>query len=99
MGKLKIEHLTIGTGSTFAIYDRKQSPEELFLEDTDELDVYKVTLREGTYSHIDQEFKEGHFEVTLSVGSSWHGYVISQMPDLTPESEPESITLTLKVER
>ncbi|MNP62068.1 hypothetical protein D3C76_1573130 [compost metagenome] len=99
MGKLKVEHLTIGTGSRLAIYDRKQSPEELFLEDTAELDVYKVTLRDGTYSHIDQEFKEGHFEVALSVGSSWQGYVITQMPDMTPESEPESITLTLKVER
>ncbi|CAI8803760.1 putative SCP2 domain-containing protein [Pseudomonas sp. IT-P74] len=99
MGKQKIDHLTIGAGSSTAIYDRKQSPEELFLEDTDELDVYKVTLREGTYGHNGQELKEGSFEITLSVGGSLCGYVITQMPDLTPEDEPESITLTLKVER
>ena len=45
MGKLKIDRLSIGTGSRAALYDRKQSPEELFLEDTDKIDVYRSEER------------------------------------------------------
>ena len=99
MEKLKVDRLSIGTGSRAALYDRKESPEELFLEDTDEIDVYRVTLREGTFSHAGDPALEGEFDVTLSVGSSFQGYVITQIPDITKEGEPESITLTLQVER
>lgn len=99
MGKLKIDRLSIGTGSRAALYDRKQSPEELFLEDTDKIDVYRVTLREGTYSHAGDPALEGEFDATLSVGGSFQGHVITQIPGLTKEGEPGSITLTLQAER
>ena len=97
MGKLKIERLTISSGSSLATYDREKSSEELFLEDTDELDVYKVTLREGTYGHTGEVAEEGEFEATLSIGGSRHGHVVTQVPGHTRDGEPETIILKLKV--
>jgi hypothetical protein len=96
---LKVERLTISSSSNLATYDREKSSEELFLEDTDELDVYKITLREGTYGHTGEVTKEGEFEATLSIGGSLHGHVVTQMPGRTREDEPETIVLTLKAER
>ncbi|MBJ2205679.1 hypothetical protein JFT33_03620 [Pseudomonas carnis] len=99
MGKLKVERLTISSGSSLATYDREKSSEELFLENTDELDIYKVTLREGTYGHTGEVHEEGEFEASLSVGGSLHGFVVSQFPGSTQDGQPETIILTLKAER
>ena len=99
MGKLKVDRLTVSNGSSVAIYDRSKVAHELFLEDTDDLDVFQVTLVAGTYSHSGQEVEEGAFEVDLSVGGSCHGHVLHSMADRTPDGEPGSVTLKLKVER
>ncbi|WP_460410399.1 MULTISPECIES: hypothetical protein [unclassified Pseudomonas] len=99
MGKIKIERLTISSGSSLATYDREKSTEDLYLEDTDELNVYKVTLREGTYGHTGEVRAQGEFEASLSIGSSMHGHVVSQLPGLTQEGEPETIILTLEADR
>lgn len=99
MGKIKIDRLTISSGSSLATYDREKNSEELFLEDTDEQDVYRVTLREGTYGHTGEVRSEGEFEVSLSIGGSLHGHVVTQLPGNTREDEPETIILTLKAER
>ena len=99
MGKMKVERLTISSGSSLATYDREKSSEELFLENTDELDVYQVTLREGTYGHTGEVREEGEFDATLSIGGSLHGHVLTQISGRTREGEPETIILTLKVER
>jgi hypothetical protein len=99
VGKVKVERLTISAGSSLAIYDRNESSQDLFFEDTAELGVYKVTLVEGTYSHNGQEGEEGSFEANMSIGGSWHGHVLTSMADPTPDGVPASVTLTLKVEQ
>ncbi|UDI95293.1 hypothetical protein [Pseudomonas sp. IAC-BECa141] len=99
MGKIKIERLTVSSGSSLATYDREKSTEELFLEDTDELNVYKVTLREGTYGHTGEVRAQGEFEVDLSIGGSMHGHVVAQLLGRTQDGEPETIILTLEAER
>lgn len=81
-----------------AIYDRSKSSAELFLEDTQDLDVFKVTLVEGTYGHTGHEVKQGEFTANLSVGGTIHGHVLTSMADSTPEGQPASVTLTLKAE-
>ncbi len=98
MGKRKVEHLTIGEGSRMAIYDRKQSPADLYFEETADADVFKVTLVEGTYGHDGQELNEGQFYATMSAGGSLQGYVLTSMADQTAADQPVSITLTLKAE-
>lgn len=81
-----------------AIYDRKKVSADLYFEETSELDVFKVTLVEGTYSHGGEELEEGRFDATMSAGGNLQGYVLTSMADPTPDGVPASVTLTLKAE-
>jgi hypothetical protein len=101
MGSLMITRLTVSDGSRSVTYDSKQNQSRVFLEATEEPDIYKVVLREGQYGHLGDAAGIGFFDVELAAGPSIRGQVIGSVPAQTADgvNTPDILELTLKVQR
>lgn len=99
MGSVMITRLTVSDGSRSVMYDCKKNNGQLFLEGTDEQDVYKVVLRAGQYSHLGDAAGFGFFDVELAAGPSIRGEVIGSVPERTDDgvNTPDVLELKLRV--
>jgi hypothetical protein len=95
-GQVVFFRLLFGVCYSGFSYDRSKSSAVLYLEETLELDISKVTLVAGAYGHTGLEVEQGQLEATVSTGGGLHGYVLTSMADQTPVGRSQSVTLTLK---
>ncbi|WP_017905974.1 hypothetical protein [Pseudomonas asplenii] len=76
-----ITRLVAGSASGMVVYDILQSAAPVFLEETEDEDVYRVVLRRGEFRCARDGSCFGCFDAELAVGSVISGEVLGSISD------------------
>ncbi|QXI31193.1 hypothetical protein [Pseudomonas vanderleydeniana] len=97
MGVSLITRLVASRGTGAVTYDILQSAAPVFLEETEERNIYRVVLRSGEFRYIKDAPCFGGFDAELAAGSIICGEVIGSISDHAAAGDNSPDLLVLSV--
>ncbi|KPA97037.1 MULTISPECIES: hypothetical protein [Pseudomonas] len=93
-----ITRLIAGCGTGAVTYDILQSAAPVFLEETEDRDIYRVVLRRGEFRYMKDAPCFGGFDAELAMGSTLCGEVLGSLSDhaAVGGNTPDLLVLSVK---